>query len=636
MGNSTYVQTRIAVGDGHYLKGMAVYKDDLPDGVDLMFNTNKSSTGNKLDAFKKMEINKETGKVDEDNPFGSIVRQIGEKNPDGSQKTVTSALNIVNEEADWDRWSKTLSSQVLSKQSPALAKSQLAMTYEKRKQDLDDIMALTNPTVRKKLLTAYADKTDSASVHLKAAALPGQKTHVILPISSLKPTEIYAPNYDNGTRVALIRYPHGGTFEIPELVVNNRNREAIKTLGQGLENKAAVGIHHQVAVRLSGADFDGDTVLVIPNGRGTIKTTPALEGLKDFDARASYPRYEGMPKMSPEAKAMHMGDVSNLITDMTIQGAKTEEIARAVRHSMVVIDAEKHDLNYKQSAIDNGIKALKEKYQGGARKGASTLISRASSDVFVNKRKPRSVREGGPIDKATGKKVFTETGEGYVNAKGKFVPRTDKSKRLAETDDAYTLLSQNGGTSIERVYADHSNRLKALANEARKAAVFTKSTPYSQSAKTAYATEVASLDAALNRAIKNRPLERQAQVVANSVLATKRAAKPDMSSSEIKKVKAQALTEARIRTGAAKNRIIISPSEWAAIQAGAISTNKLTQILDNADLDTVKKLATPKTRILMTPTKTQRATSMLASGYTQAEVAAALGVSVTTLKDSVA
>lgn len=55
--------------------------------------------------------------------------------------------------------------------------------------------------------------------------------------------------------------------------------------------------------------------------------------------------------------------VSNLITDMTIKGATDEELCRAVKHSMVVIDAVKHKLGYKQSEIDNDIESLKKKYQ---------------------------------------------------------------------------------------------------------------------------------------------------------------------------------------------------------------------------------------------------------------------------------
>ena len=486
-------------------------------------------------------------------------------------------------------------------------------------------MALSKPAVKKKLLEAYADSTDSASVHLKAAALPRQGSHVILPVQSLKETEIYAPNFRNGERVALIRYPHGGTFEIPELTVNNRHPEAKKLLGNARD---AVGINHKVAERLSGADFDGDTVLVIPNNSGRVKSTPALEGLKGFDAKASYPAYEGMPKMSARTKGIQMGLVSNLITDMTIQGASTSELARAVKHSMVVIDAEKHHLDYKRSAIDNAIPSLMKKYQNRSQGGASTLVSRATARKDVKARKATF-----DVDKKTGKKIYRETGESYVDPKtGKTVFRMQRSTKLAETDNAHTLSS---GTKIESVYADHSNRLKSLANQARRAAVNTDSTPYSPSAKTAYAKEVTSLNAKLNTALKNRPLERQAQLIANTVVKAKRDANPDMDSAELKKVKSQALAAARARTNAKKQQVVITDREWDAIQAGAISNNKLTNILNNADLDQVKKLATPKSQLLMTTTKTNRAKQMVASGYTQAEIADALGVSLTTLKTAI-
>lgn len=620
LGKARYAQVRIAVDGTHYLKGMAMYKDDLPDGVDLLFNTNKRDTGHKKDAMKAM-------KDDPDNPFGAVVRQLIVKGKDGKDK-VTSAMNIVNEEGDWEGWSRTLSSQFLSKQSPKLAKTQLDMTYERKKQQLDEIMALNNPAVRKKLLEAYADDADSSSVHLKAAALPRQGSHVILPINSMRETEIYAPNFRNGERVVLVRYPHGGIFEIPELVVNNRHPKAKKALGNA---KDAVGINSKVAERLSGADFDGDTVLVIPNSSGKVKTAPALAGLKGFDPQASYPAYPGMKRMSPRTKQVEMGVVSNLITDMTIRGANAAELARAVRHSMVVIDAEKHNLNYKQSAIDNGIPQLKAKYQGSARAGAKTLISRASAEVRVPERKPRSAAKGGPVDKATGKRVYEETGSTYTDRQGRVIRRTIPSKRLAETDDANTLSS---GTPIEKVYAEHSNRLKALANTARRVSVNTKGTPYSPSAKAAYSRQVASLEAKLNLALRNAPLERQAQILANATVTQKRQATPNMEAADVKKIKGQALAEARLRTGAKKSRIDITPDEWEAIQSGAISNNKLTQILNHADLDGIKKLATPKTDLLMTATKQQRAAAMLASGYTQAEVADALGVSLTTLKTS--
>lgn len=636
LGSARYAQVRVMVDGTHYIKGMAMYRDDLPAGTDLVFNTNKESTGNKLDALKKISD-------DPDNPFGATVRQIVKRESDGKEfltehgqkgtldgtEKVTSAMNIVHEEGNWSDWSKTISTQMLSKQSPSLAKTQLNMTYEQRLDEFDKLNKLTNPTVRRTLLEKFGDETSSAAVHLDAAAISTrQGWHAILPIESMRPTEIYAPNFRDGERVVLIRFPHAGTFEIPELTVNNNHPEASKLLGpkDGKPGaRDAVGIHHSVAERLSGADFDGDTVLVIPNNSNKVKPTAALDGLKNFDPRSQYKGYEGMPRMTPRQKGAEMGGVSNLITDMTLRGASTKEMTQAVKHSMVVIDAEKHNLNYKQSAIDNGIAALKEKYQGRSNAGASTLISRATADTRINARKPRPAAEGGAIDKLTGKRIFVDTGETNFKTGA---PRKLKVERLAVTDDAHDLSS---GTPMERVYAEHSNKLKALGDLARKESVNTPLSRYSPSAKQTYHREVTSLNSKLAQALTNAPLERQAQLVGNAIVRTKREQTPDMDQASLKKIKAQALNEARTRTGAKKTQIKITSDEWNAIQAGAISDSKLSRILNNADIDEVKKLASPREAKLMTSSKTLRATAMLSSGYTRAEVADALGVSLTTL-----
>lgn len=638
LGKSRYAQVRISVDGTHYLKGMAMYSDNLPDGVDMMFNTNKHDTGNKLDAMKPQ-------KDDKDNPFGSVIRQ--KHYTDKNGKTLLSALNIVGtedpdgnktpgEEGAWYEWGKTLSSQMVSKQPPSLAKEQLGVTYNVKKAEFDEIMALTNPAIKKKLLKSYSDGADASAVHLKAAGLPRTRNHVILPINSLKDTEVYAPQYKNGEKVVLIRHPHGGIFEIPELTVNNRNKEAKSILGNAID---AVGITSKVAERLSGADFDGDTVLVIPNNDGRVKSKPPLEGLKDFDSK----KYK-----LPEGQVFHgnkqqlMGDVSNLITDMTIKRAPDEHLARAVRHSMVVIDAEKHDLDYKKSAIDNGIKDLKLKYQGGTNAGASTIISRASGKATPLKRKPRSAENGGPIDKATGKLMWEETGESYIrrteNKKTgkvteKVIMKTFDSKKMAETDDAFSLTS-NIPTPMEVVYATHANKLKALANDARKEMLHTPNAEYHPSANLAYKPEVQSLNAKLNLAQMNAPQERQAQLLAEYVVKAKVQAKPNMDKDEKKKIRGQALKEARARMGAKKPKIVITDAEWKAIQAGAITNNKLNAILDHADLDQVKQLATPRERTVMVPARLTQAKNMLARGYTTAEVAEALGVSTSTINDA--
>ena len=646
LGQAQYAQVRISVDGTHYLKGMAVYNDNMPKGVDVIFNTNKSSADvDKLGAMKAI-------KDDPDNPFGSTVRQLtkptGEYDSQGNEiRKVYSACNIVNDDSDWSKWSNTLSSQFLSKQYNELAKRQLDIAYKAKKQEFDEICQLTNPAVKKSLLLSFSDECDSDAVTLKAAAMPRQRTQVLLPVPSLKDHEVYAPNFKNGEEIILVRHPHGGTFEIPRLVVNNRNPEAKAMIGNAA---FAIGINKHVADRLSGADFDGDTVIAIPTRNQKLKVSPALEGLKNFDPQEMYKAYPGMPKVSEKTgfkKQLEMGKVSNLITDMTLKGATQEEIAKAVRHSMVVIDAEKHNLNYKQSYEDNNIAVLKEKYQGGKNRGASTLISKASSEYDVPMRKdflPTKYTDklGQGIDPKTGRKIYKNTEETWTDKKGKVRLRMEKSTKMAEASDAYTLTSggskSNPGTRMEGIYADHANKLKALGNEARKEYISTKPMQYSPSARKTYAKEVASLDSKLKTSILNAPRERQAQLLANYIYKDKKRNNPDMDKDEAKKVKAQTLEEARSRVGAVSRKqrnIVITDREWEAIQAGAISNNKLSQILRNTDEKAIKERATPKNKPAMTAAKVARAKSLLKMGYTQAEVADYLNVSVSTINKQV-
>lgn len=713
LGETRYAQVRIMVDGTHYLKGMAVYSDDLPKGVDIQFNTNKDKSNGKMDVLKKLKtVSKTDNTIDPDNPFGAKIKDFtGQRHYiDAKGKEKLSPINKVNDEGDWQEWSKSLSSQFLAKQPKELAKQQLGLAFDIKKEEFDTIMSLTNPTIKKKLLAEFADGCDSASVHLKAAAMPRQASQVLLPVVSMKDTEIYAPNFRPGESVVLVRYPHGGTFEIPSLIVNNNQREAKKLLGL---SKDAVGINPKVAEKLSGADFDGDSVLVIPNPGGkTIMTSASLKGLVDFDPKTLYKAYDGMPKMTPHTKQMEMGKASNLITDMTIAGANDDEICKAVKHSMVVIDAEKHNLNYKQSYVDNGIAALKKRYQN-SKGGATTLLSKASSDIRVGVRKEKSVykieknmtpseletyqKTGKKIlnmtpkelaDHNEGKKVWEYTGQSYatpimtktkiekavsdmtpaelvkynsgkkvysgtiVTKKEKLVsdmtpeelvkynagkkvyeysalpkPKTVVSTKMAEATDAFDLSS---GTIMESIYATHANKLKALANAARKEDLLTPSLVYSQSANKAYKPEVSTLMSKLNIALKNAPLERQATLYANAVINAKKADNPDMEPADLKKIKGQALTTARLRIGAKKEAIDITPREWEAIQAGAISNNTLTQILNNAKPDIVKQLAMPRsnTKSGLTPATEARVISMLEKGNTQRDIADALGISL--------
>ena len=649
LGESHYAQVRILVDGNKYIKGMAVYSDDMPDGVDVIFNTNKSKSVDKMDVLKNI-------KDDPENPFGSLIKPGGQSYYiDENGERQLSLINKRSEQGDWDEWKDALPSQFLSKQSLSLAKKQLDLAASDKMAEFDEICSLTNPTIKKHLLSKFADECDSAAVHLQAAALPGQKYHVIIPVNSLSDTEVYAPNYENGTKLALIRYPHGGTFEIPILTVNNKNAAAKNLIG--VDAIDGIGINSKVAARLSGADFDGDTVMCIPThdkyGKVKIASTPPLKGLEGFDPKMAYPERPGMKYM--KNTGTQMGIISNLITDMTLKGASQDELARAVRHSMVVIDAEKHKLDYKQSEIDNGIASLKKKYQryvdedGNVHEGgASTLISRAKSEVSVDKRQgtplvnlkgkewyDSSKPEGALIYKTaddveyTVNKVNKRTGEVTTVTRRKKQPST----RMAETDNPYTLIS-DANTPMERAYAEYASKMKALANEARKKMMIAGKINYSSAANQIYKKEVASLLSKLNLSRLNAPKEREAQRRANAEVLAKIRSNPNMKPGDIKKLRQQALTKYRLQVGSISRRkrnIDITDNEWNAIQSGAVSESILKKILDNTDVDKLRQRATPKNTSTLSSAKINRIKSLSNSNYTVGEIAKILGVSPSTV-----
>ena len=665
LGDAHYAQVRILVDGTHYLKGMAMYADDLPDGVDIRFNTNKKE-GTPVCGPKDNTVLK-TIKKDPNNPFGSLIKEHGGQSfyddpngeftdPKTGKKQSLSLINKRAEEGDWSDWDDKLPSQFLSKQSLKLIKNQLNLTMADAQAEYDEICSLTNPTVKKVLLQSFADDCDAAAVHLKAASLPRQKYKVILPITSMKDDEVYAPGYENGEKVALIRFPHGGTFEIPVLTVNNKQAEAKSKLGLA---KDAVGINSKVAERLSGADFDGDTVMIVPTGKGVkITSTPPLKGLEGFDGKLEYGHdstktdpdgtvhyYRNGREFKPMKNTQtEMGIISNLITDMTLRGAKEDELAKAVRHSMVVIDAEKHGLDYKQSEKDNDIAYLKKTYQGTTdvngryHEGAATLISRSKSQQEVLKRKgsPKVNQKGKEWydpSKPEGSLIWNSVTEEYTDKNGKVKVRTQKSTKMAETDDARLLIS-DADTPQERAYAEYANQRKDLANRARLEIINTGKIAYSASAKATYKEEVDGMLADLNIALRNAPKETQAQIMANSKVNAMKKANPDMTSKEIKKASQQALTEARIQMGAERVKVPLDEKRWEAIQAGAISESQLLKILNNADIDEVRQYATPRATSTLSPAKVSKIEAMQASGnYSIAEIAQAVGVSSSTVSN---
>ena len=640
LGNSKYAQVRIAVDGTHYLKGMAAYSDDIPDGYDIVFNTNKKRGTPMIGEKSVLKAFKDD---DPDNPFGAEIKEGGQSYYTGKDgKKHLSAINKVNEEGDWGEWSKTLSAQFLSKQNIPLIKKQLTLSYADKEAQYDEIMSLNNPTLKKHYLAEFADECDSAATHLKAAALPRQRVQVILPEPSVKETEVYAPNYRPGEKLALVRYPHTGPFEIPIVTVNNKNPKAKALIGP--DSADAIVINKKTADRLSGADFDGDTVTVIPlSSKVKVTSTPALKGLEGFDPKEAYPGYPGMKKMAKNQKGIEMGKVSNLITDMYLKGASEDELARAVRHSMVVIDAEKHKLDYRKSEKDNNIAELREKYQrheennpaaverstgksllGKSKTGPSTLISRANQEIDVLETR------GTPyVNRETGELITKQTGRTYPR-NGQTALATEKAKGMMTVKDANMLSS---GTPQEKIYADYANKMKSMANEARKEYYATPDMKKSPSAAKTYAVEVSSLNAKLNNSLLNAPRERQAQLIAGNRARVKKDANPEMSDGAYKKIKNQEIAKARVEVGSSsKNRKIqITDKEWNAIQAGAITSTTLNKILNNTDADALRSRAMPKTTSTLSQAQQARIKAYRASGFTNQDIADQLGVSVSTV-----
>lgn len=347
-----------------------------------------------------------------------------------------------------------------------------------------------------------------------------------------------------------------------------------------------------------------------------------------------------MKVMAEATKQREMGKISNLITDMTIKGATDAELARAVRHSMVVIDAVKHKLDFKTSEIDNDISGLKKKYQGDD--SVATLISRSNADVRIPKRKLRSAAKGGPIDPVTGRRIFEETGETYSTTKEfktkapriDIITRTQKVPRMDLVDDARKLSS---GTPMEELYAAYSNGMKSLANRARREILDTPTLKRDPSMAKEYSSEVASLKEKVHTALTNAPRERQAQLIAGGVVRLKVEENPDMKKKERTRIEAQALKAARARTGASRKEVQfdITDNEWKAIMNGAVSNAMMESIARYADPQRLNELAMPKEKPALSTSTIARARAMARNGATTSEIAEMLGISTASVREAV-
>ena len=369
---------------------------------------------------------------------------------------------------------------------------------------------------------------------------------------------------------------------------------------------------------------------------------PKTEYFVPEDQRQSKDNPKGIPMMSKKYTQQQMGRVSNLITDMTLQGASMDEIERAVKHSMVVIDANKHNLDYKKSEIDNDIKSLRETYQtridenGNVIGGAKTLISRRKQTIDVPERKGSA-----QIDPKTGEVTWHTSGRTYVDPKtGEIKEAKTSAKLLVETKDLRTLSS---GTAQENLYADYGNRMKALANQARIVMKNTPNTEYDKGAKETYAEEVASLNEKLKAAQANKPRERQAKRIATERVNLKKQEYPELNDKEnaklLRKITQTELENARTRVGAKGKavQIHLTDREWEAIQAGAVSHSRAKDIFDFCDQEELRRRALPRATTTLSEAKVGKIRSLGASGnYTRSEIADMLGVSVSTVSEYLA
>lgn len=661
MGGSAYSQVRIGVDDKLYCKGMAFYNDNIPEGYDIVVNSNKHRGAALDEVLKKY-------KDDPTNPFGALIKAGGQTYYiDENGKEQLGVVNKLKEEGEWEDYSKNLASQFLGKQDKKLIKQQLDLTLQGRRNEFDDILTnVDNDAIKQSLLYSFADDCESAAVHLKAAPLPGQSTKVLLPVPGLKDNECYCPSMPDGEELYLVRFPHAGTFEIPKLTNNLRNKDGKAIVGSTSQD--VIGINSNAASVLSGADFDGDTAVVIPSrgGKTEIKTS-VLDDLKGFDPKELYPYEPGQKepwKKGSEMEQKQMGMVSNLITDMYAQGADTEEIARATKHSMVVIDTGKHKLNYAKSEKDNRIQELKDKYQNGG--GASTLLSRAKGQKLIDEvsydkinketgekehvytNREYMKREKVKLKDERGRYVKDENGN-YIYAKDengkpifrdvKKVVAQQKSTQMAEVRDAYELSS---GSEIEGLYANFANGLKSLALQARKEALAIKPYPVDKDTKKLYSAEVASINDKIKNAMTNAPRERYAQIKAADAVNKFKKEYRDRGEDYIKgdkdKLANRTLQEARIAAGAKmsgeKGRSIkLTDNEWRAINEGAVSSNVVKKMLNYTSDEEIRKFAMPKKENYISPGKKQMMKSMANNGYTLSEIADTLGVSTSTVSN---
>ena len=331
----------------------------------------------------------------------------------------------------------------------------------------------------------------------------------------------------------------------------------------------------------------------------------------------------------------------------------TSEIARAVKHSMVVIDAEKHKLNYKRSAEENGIDALMKRYMTHVDRVKYGELERwnpktRKMDRVIDPEKLK--KDLNPDAKYTSASTIISRHKQTVITDGYQVEVPDyKSKKDGATKmvwrnkketyvinmlkDANVLLGPNA-TKTEHHYADYVNDLKAFKNKVDDEMANIKMPARDPKAAKIYASEVLSMKEKVDQVKVNRIKERQAQRMAEVTSKAEIARRSEdevLKKDDISRIKQQALNKARSMVGAGRNPVKITDDEWDAVQANAVSGTLLKELVSFMDDAQLKTLATPRENKVMTDSRKAKAKALLANGYTISQVAEAMGVSPSTI-----
>lgn len=633
LGKANYAQVRILVDGNKYLKGMCVYAPEgsLPDGIDVRFNSNKPTA----------EKGYKEAKSNPNNPFGANIKEDDELmlaqrhyiDKDGNRQL--SCLNIVSEEGTWFEWSKSLASQVLSKQRIDVIKRQLDSSLNANYRSYLKIMEIENEDIRAKMLDDLAGKIDQNAVALKGAAFNRQAAHVIIPNPDLKPGEIYAPNYRDGESCVLIRFPHGGLFEIPAVKVNNKSKSSKELIGNSID---AICMNPVDAKTLSGADFDGDTVQVIPNNDGAMIRMEAQKDLQDFDPGiyklGNYPNEK--PLKNKERGYQYMGSITNLITDMSMMGADVKDLVAATKFSMVAIDAWKHGYAVKPAWKELGIDDLIKKYRHGKR-GASTIISRTKSPVYVPEQRLVTNKYEVPKDRLkdweAGKPVYIPTGRKKFDKKtGEYVV-AQMTVDKGSVQDPRNLVGHL--SPKEDVYADFAYNMHELANSCRKEARMAAAYQKDVNATNKYADAVESIKAKVISRKRKSPYERLAQLIAEADLQVKISDAPELTDNpkELKKAAAASLERARKKIQLTDVDITLTDEEWEALFSNALTSDMFNYVLRHCDPIELSKRALHESDPVMSENMVKRINEMSKNGYSRLEIAEHTGFTLKQLKE---